>query len=135
MATIRIEAQLTADQLFQALQQLPPKELERLLARASQLRVQRRPATRRVSRREKELLPQATATVPEDIMARYRALRDKMRAGNITQPEHQQMLALIQEMEAHNVARIKALAGLADLRQQSLDSVMADLGIKPPEYE
>ena len=134
MATMNSEAQLSTDQLFQAMRQLPPTELEKLLARASKLRGQR-PVARRLTRREKELLPQATATVPDEMMACYRALRDKMRAGTITTPEHQQMLALIKEMEAGNVKRISALAELADIRQQPLESVMDELGIKPPADE
>ena len=45
------------------------------------------------------------------------------------------MLALIKEMEAGNVKRISALAELADIRQQPLESVMDELGIKPPADE
>lgn len=134
MATVHFEAQVSPEQLLEALRQLPSPEFERLLAGALKLR-ERRPQLSRPEPREAGLVAQAIALLPAELSAQSRALRAKMRAGQITAAEHEQLLAVIDEIEGRNVKRLEALVELARLRQQSLRAVMDDLGLKPPVDE
>ena len=134
MSTVRFEAQVSPEQLLNAIAQLPPPEFERLLAGAVKLRYEHQKA-RSSARQEKELIAQATVVLPAALLTQYRALRDKQRIGSLKPDEHRQLLALIQDFEERNVKRLSALAELARLREKSLAVVMDELGVKPPEDE
>ena len=134
MPVIQLEAQLSADQLLRAVEQLPPPEFDRFLAGAMRLRASK-PRASQPPRRELELLAQATAQLPPGALENCRNLRDKQRVGKLSEAEHTEFLALIKEIEGRNVKRIGALAELAQMRQQPLTAVMDELGIAPPDYE
>ncbi len=61
----------------------------------------------------------------------YYALIDKRQTETLTADGHHRLIEISDQIEALNVERIQALVQLAALRQQSLDDVMEDLGIKP----
>ena len=134
MTTVHFEAQVSTEQLLEAIRQLPPTEFERLVSGALQLR-ERRPRVPRPRQREVELVRRGTAVPPAEIRARSRELREKMNDGQITATEHQELLAIIEDLEGRNVTRLEALVELARLRQQPLRAVMDDLGIEPPTDE
>jgi hypothetical protein len=60
---------------------------------------------------------------------RFDRLNVKRRAFKLTAEEHQELLRLIEEVQAFDVHYIEALAELAVLRQVSLPDLMAQLGI------
>ncbi|HZG40430.1 MAG TPA: hypothetical protein VEZ50_17270 [Nodosilinea sp.] len=83
---------------------------------------------------EADLLQQINFGLSADMWDEYYALIDKREVETLTAKEHNQLIEISDQIEALNVERIQALVQLAALRQQSLDDVMDDLGIKPVVY-
>lgn len=129
MPTIQIET----DQLVKAALQLPPLELEQLVARLQGLR---RPTTApRLSAKETELLRQINQGPPAELQRRFDVLRRKRQRAKLSRAEQQELLTLTQQLEQVDVARLQWLAQLAELRQVSLPVLMRQLGLEPPEPE
>ena len=97
------------------------------------LRRKRRP-TPRLSSRESESLEKINVGLPEETWLRYHELVAKRRAETLSASEQATLIALSDQIEATNVARIEALAQLARLRGVSLAALMADPGIQAPDY-
>ncbi|WP_017297584.1 hypothetical protein [Nodosilinea nodulosa] len=83
---------------------------------------------------EADLLQQINLGLSTDVWDEYYALIDKRQTETLTANEHHRLIEISDQIEALNVERIQALVQLAALRQQSLDDVMDDLGIKPAVY-
>ena len=64
----------------------------------------------------------------------YHVLIAQRQAETLTTDEHHRLIEISDQIEALNAGRIQALVQLAALRQQSLENVMDDLGIKPVVY-
>jgi hypothetical protein len=129
MPTIQIET----DQLVKAALQLPPLELEQLVAKLQGLR--RQTTAPRLSAKETELLRQINQGPPAELQRRFDLLRKKRLRTKLSRAEQQEMLALTQQFEQVDVARLQWLAQLAELRQVSLPALMQQLGLEPPEPE
>lgn len=129
MPTIQIET----EQLLNAALQLPPLELDQLLARLQALRGQTKAP--RLSLPEAELLRRINQGLPAQLQRRYDALRRKRRRHKLTRAEQQELLSLSKQMEQHDVERLQQLAELARLRQLVLPDLMRQLGLDPPEPE
>jgi len=65
------------------------------------------------------------------VWRRYDYLNEQLRAEQLTETEHQELLSLIDVFENANAERLKYLADLSRLRGVSLRQVMADLDIHP----
>lgn len=88
-----------------------------------------------LSHNEAELLQRINAGFSGEEWAIYRRLIDKRRTGTL-QPDEQQMLVrLADKREQANAQRIQALVALAQIRNTTLDALMADLGLRSPGYE
>ncbi|MGG6237826.1 hypothetical protein ACQ4N7_04235 [Nodosilinea sp. AN01ver1] len=83
---------------------------------------------------EADLLRQINLGLSADVWDEYYALIDKRQTKTLTANEHHRLIEISDQIEDLNVERIQALVQLAALRQQSLDDVMDDLGIKPVGY-
>ena len=129
MPTIQIET----EQLLNAALQLPPPELDHLVARLQVLR--RKSKAPRLSVKESELLRQINQGVPVELQQRHAALRKKLRRAKLTVSERRELLTLTKQMEQFDVERLRQLAELAELRGLSLSDLMRQLGLKPPEPE
>ncbi|WP_035985237.1 hypothetical protein [Leptolyngbya sp. KIOST-1] len=81
-----------------------------------------------------DLLQQINLGLSADMWDEYYALIDKRQTETLTADEHHRLIEISDQIEALNVDRIQALVQLAALRQQSLENVMDDLGIKPVVY-
>lgn len=66
---------------------------------------------------------------------RYHTLVAQRRAGSLTPEAHQELLALTDERERAHAQRLVCLLELATLRQTTLDTVMAELGLQAPGYD
>jgi hypothetical protein len=82
--------------------------------------------------RESELLKEINLGVSTDTWTEYHHLIAKRQAENLTDGEQQQLIEISDRLEAANVRRMKALIELANLRGQSLDTVMQELEISEP---
>lgn len=133
MAVIQIEAQLSTEQLFKAVRQMPPKELEKLAAEVLALRARYRAPV--LSETESELLLKINRGVPFDLQRRFDELTEKRREETLTPDEYDELLRLTEQVEKLDVERVEYLCKLADLRQISLSTLMNDLGIPRRSYE
>jgi hypothetical protein len=132
MATIRIESQVTADALLQAVRQLNAADLERVMAQVLHLQAQRKAAS--LSSRETELLLKINQAIPEAANARYQELQSKRQAEQLTADERRELSRLINQREKLQAQRLEALAELARLRNMALRDVMKQLEIRSPGY-
>jgi hypothetical protein len=129
MPTIQVEA----EQLFDAALQLPPLELDQLVARLQTLR--RKTKVPRLSQPESELLRRINQGVPAQLQQRSGALRRKRSRQKLTRKEQQELLSLSKQIEHLDLERLRHLAELAKLRDISLPDLMRQLGLKAPEPE
>ena len=130
MPTIQVQAQLTSRELLKAVAKLPPRELNRFVAEVVALRA-RAP---RLSHTESELLTKINRGLPSDLQDRYDELIGKRSEATLTEPEHDELLRLTEQVEAWDVERVELLAELARSRKTTLPALMKDLGIKPPPH-
>jgi len=132
MATVKGAAQLSTDELLQAVSRLSPAEFEQFAARLRALEAQRKAPS--LPRAEAELLLQINQGVAPEVQERYDALIAKRRAESLTPDEHDELLRLTDQMENLEARRLEHLAELARLRQTSLPALMKTLGIRTPAY-
>ena len=120
-------------QLLQAIDQIEISELRpfvsEVLARASQRLAPSLPTE------ESELLQKINRGLPGAIEQRCRELGARRRAGTLTSTEHEELLRLIDQIEAAQVERLANLVALAEFRGTSLPKLMNDLGLEPPPVE
>jgi hypothetical protein len=78
---------------------------------------------------ESDLFQEINLGFSTDTWAEYHTLIAKRQAEILTENEQQQLIEISDRLEAANVRRIQALIELSNLRGQSLDSLMLELGI------
>ncbi|MCX6367127.1 MAG: hypothetical protein NTX57_10520 [Armatimonadetes bacterium] len=81
--------------------------------------------------RESTLLRLISEGLPESFWSRKAVLDTKAEAGTLTPDEHIERLAYLTEMERWQVARLEAVVELAQLREETPQTVMQKLGILP----
>jgi hypothetical protein len=132
MTTVRVEAQLSAEELLKAVKQLSPADLEQLIRAALVLLAQQKAAN--LEPTEAELLLKINQGVPADLQTRYDELIAKRKLETLTTEEYSELLKLTEQVEKLEAQRIEWLAELARVRAISLTQLMDDLGIRKPEY-
>jgi hypothetical protein len=85
----------------------------------------------RVSPRETELLLIIQASLSSIAWERYHTLIAQRQAETLTVDEHQELIALTDAIETANVARLQAVAKLAQLRHTPLTALLLELGLTP----
>lgn len=130
MSVISIQAKLTTEELLNVVEQLPPKDAEKIASRLLHLQAQRKAAS--LSKREAELLQTIYQEKRPGFQERFDELNAKGRAFTLTDVEQEERLQLVDESEAFTVQRLQALIELAQLRQTTLPALMKQLGIKAP---
>lgn len=121
------------DDLLHVVAGLDKKEFERFVTKVLALQAQRR--TQLLTTREADLLQQINLGISPATWQRYEELKAKRRALTLTDDEHAELIAISDQIEIANARRIGALIQLADLRQTSLEALMAKLGIQQPGVE
>jgi len=124
-------SQLETERLLDAALQMSRAEMERFVARLFALKARQEAPS--LTPRESELLMKINQGVPLELQRRYDSLIRKRRRHKLTSAEHREVLALSQEIERHDVERLKRLSDLARLRGLSLPDLMQALGIEAPE--
>lgn len=135
MTSVQITSQVNIglDQLIKGVSQLETSDLEQFVGQVNLLLAQRKVPG--LPHRETELLELINRGLPEAIQSRYDALQAKLHHGEIAPEEHQELLSLIETVEQATAERLGSLIELSQLRQVSLDELMAQLGIHhPPVY-
>lgn len=126
-------SQLETKRLLDAAMQMSRAELERFVARLFALKARQEAPS--LTLRESKLLMKINQGAPAEVQQRYDSLMRKRRRHKLTRAEHREVLTLTQEIERHDVERVKLLSNLARLRGLSLRDLMQDLGIEPPEAD
>jgi hypothetical protein len=130
MPTINIQADLSADVLVKAVEQLRGAELRQFTAQVLALNAKRMAPS--VTQEEAALLLQINTPLPEDVQRRFDELIEKCDAETLDNKEYAELLRLTQQVEAFEVARLEALTKLAALRGVTLPELMQRLDIRPP---
>ncbi|NCO75489.1 MAG: STAS/SEC14 domain-containing protein [Cyanobacteria bacterium] len=133
MPKIKLEAQLSQEDLFQAVKQLTMTELEEFTQNVIAFRAKQ--ITPNLSKKEANLLLKINQDVDDKIKQSYEILIKKKEAENLTENEYQELLNLTDIFEKYQWKRLKNLTELATLRQCSLSHLIEDLGIKPTNNE
>jgi hypothetical protein len=124
--TSQIEIDL--DEVLRGLARLGTKELEQFVDKVIALQAQRRAPG--LPKDETELLQQINCGLPADIRQRYDALNAKLHDETITPEEHEALLTLIDRIELADAERMQRLVALAQIRGVSVDTLMAQLGVR-----
>jgi hypothetical protein len=133
MTMIQIQTQVSLDTLMNSLKQLDLDELEQIAEYTARLRAQHRAPS--LSKAESELwLKINQGVVPENVLKQCAVLTAKAHEGTITDDEHAELMALVNQIEMLNAERLGYLAQLAQLRQMPLEELMAAFEIKPLSY-
>lgn len=132
MSTIRVEAQVSTEQLLRAVEQIPQQDLDSFVAQVLRMRAQR--AAPHLTPDETALLVQINTALSQATQQRYDALVAKRQAETLTPAEHQELIDLTNQIEQQDANRLAALVKLAQLRQTSLQHLMQSLGIQHPTY-
>ncbi len=133
MASVKVQAKLSTDDLLKAIGQLDKRNLERLLQNILVLVAGRKAPS--LPQNEAELLQKINQGFPQEIQQRYCSLVTRRKSETLTDAEHAELLRLTDQVEHLEKQRIEYLAELAQLRRTTLNQVMQQLGIQPPNYE
>lgn len=129
MPTLKIEAQISAIDLVQAIEQLSQTELEQFVEQVLQVKAQRIAPS--LSINESELLIKINQDLPQELRHLYQTLIEKRNQENLIEAEYQQLLELTEEVEKYQAQRLEYLTQLAQIRQLSLTNLIAQMGLKP----
>lgn len=132
MSSIQITSQVSTDELLHGVESLPIEELEQFVARVLALCARRK--ANNLSAQETRLLQLINRPVPSVLQSRYDALIQQQRTGTLTHPQGDELNNVIEQIELFDAERVQHLVSLAALRQVSIDKLMKDLGIRPPDY-
>jgi hypothetical protein len=122
---------MSVDELLKSVDDLSDPDLESLVNRALFVRARRRGPI--ATPEESTLLREINRGIPAELSDRYEILADKRDDETLTEAEYQELLDIVEQIEAWGVTRLEALVKLSELRQVPLLQLMADLGIKAPE--
>ncbi|MEG3937873.1 STAS/SEC14 domain-containing protein [Microcoleus sp. S36b_A3] len=129
MPTVKIEAQISALDLLQAVQQLSQPELEQFIEQVLQLHAKNIAPS--LPTQESELLLKINQGLPEELQHLYQALIDKRDRETLTESEYQQLLESTEQVEKYQAQRLEYLTQLAQIRQVSLTNLITQMGLKP----
>lgn len=132
MSTIKVEVQLSSEELLRAVEQLSLPDLEKFVSKIIVLQAQRKASN--LPQAEAELLLKINQSVPLDIHKHYEELSVKRQTETLTLDEHRELLHLNEQIEKEQAQRIENLVELARLRGISLTTLMEDLGIQMVTY-
>ncbi|WP_204105633.1 MULTISPECIES: hypothetical protein [Spirulina sp. CCY15215] len=127
MPTINLQAQLSENDLLEAIKQLPPEALEAFTDKVLALRAQQYAPN--LSQKESELFSIVNRSPSDRETLKYRELVQKRQEETLTEEEYLILIELSDRIETIHAERMNALLQLAQLRQTSLEALIADLGI------
>jgi hypothetical protein len=132
MSTIKVQIQLSSEDLLKAVEQLSHEDLKIFISQVITLQAQRN--TSHLNQRESELLLKINQIIPSDIQNNYNNLIAKRDGLTLTNNEHQELLHLTEQIELQEAQRVECLVELANLRGVSLNTLMENLGVQMQSY-
>jgi len=132
MAIVKVETQLSTDNLLKAVGQLNKHEIEQFVSQVINLRAQR--LVHRLSQAEAQFIMEINQGLPAEVKKRYDELVDKRRDESLSSEEYSELLRLSNQIENLEAKRMQSLSELARYRKVSPTELMKNLGIQPPAY-
>lgn len=128
--------QVTTEELVEAIKQLPPEELDRVVSQVLSWRDEMKQAhgsngTDSMTVDEDLLLEKIRAGIPEGTQQRYRRLISKRDKHTLTDEEYAELLKLTDVIENADAERVAYLIQLARIRSMSLPALINNLNINP----
>jgi hypothetical protein len=127
MSTTHPKNQKSAAELLQATANLSTFELDKFVDQAIILRAKRH--AQNISGDETELLLKINQGFSPLQQQRFEELAKKLEAQIMSFAEREEFIKLTNLIEKQDAKRIELLGKLAEIRKQTLDEVMKDLGI------
>jgi hypothetical protein len=128
MTKLQVQSEMNAQSLLMTVAQLPLNELEQFIHELNRLLTRKK--SEEIVQKDKILISKINQTVlSPDKTARCYELICQMEMSSLSETEHQELLALVEEEEALNVERLKYLVELAQLRNLTLPQLMKKLGL------
>lgn len=131
-----VQVQITTEQLFEAIKQLPLNEQRILLRQLGEnsaiVKPQRNGHQRKTPTEiEADLLDRIriNSSLPDAAQNRYKRLRRKMQNETISKEELKELRHLTSRFEAMAVERLASVIELARLRSQDFDTTWQELGL------
>ena len=132
MPVIKVETELSTDNLLKAVGQLNKHEIEQFVSQVINLRAQR--LVQKLSQSEAQFIMKINQGLPAEVQKRYDELVDKRRDESLSSEEYGELLRLTNQIENLEAQRMQYLSELARYRKVSLTELMENLGIRPPAY-
>ena len=132
MTIVKVETELTTDNLLKAVGQLNKHEIEQFVSQVINLRAQR--LVHRLSQAEAQFIMKINQGLPAEVKKRYDELVDKRRDESLSSEEYSELLRLSNQIENLEAKRMQSLSELARYRKVSPTELMKNLGIQPPAY-
>ncbi|HYW19495.1 MAG TPA: STAS/SEC14 domain-containing protein [Nodularia sp. (in: cyanobacteria)] len=132
MPTMKVELQLSSDDLLKAVEQLNQADLKQFISQVIALQAQRTAPS--LMQQESELLLKINQGISVEIQNYYNDLIAKRDIETLTDEEHRELLSLTEQIEKQQAQRIEYLVELANLRGISLNALMESLGIQTQVY-
>lgn len=123
MPTTRTDKKFSTEQITA----LSQSELDKFINHAIILRAKRRAPS--VSQNEAEILLEINRVLAPKMQKRFDELAEKIESGTMNNEENQEFLRLTDSIEKQDAKRIELIGKLAEIRQQTFDEVIKDLGI------
>ncbi|MBE9210655.1 STAS/SEC14 domain-containing protein [Nostoc sp. LEGE 06077] len=127
MSSVKVEVQLSSEELLKAVEQLNLSELEQFVSQVIVLQAQRKATG--LPQAEAELLLKINQGISPNIQRDYKELIAKRDDETLTEDEYEKLLLLTEQIEKIQAQRIENLADLAHLRGIPLTTLMEHLGI------
>jgi len=125
MSSVQIKSKIELEAILEGIAELDTPELEQFQQQINRLLAQRKAPS--LSKTEAALLVKINEGIPEEVLARYTILHEKLQEEAITATEHEEFLQLNAQIEAKNAERLASLIELAQLRGTSVDELMTQL--------
>jgi ribosome-interacting GTPase 1 len=128
MSTVRVEVQLSSEQLFKAVEQLNQPELEEFVSKLVILYTHKKAST--LLKEETELFLRMHQGITIDSNTTCEKFIDLKKIASLSQEEYKALLYLSEKIDRMQAERIEYMAELAKLRGISLTKLMEDIGLQ-----
>ncbi|MDZ7960350.1 MAG: STAS/SEC14 domain-containing protein [Aulosira sp. DedQUE10] len=127
MSTVKVEVQLSLEQLLKAVEQLSQQDLDNFVSQLIALQAQRQAKNKLEA--EAKFSININRGIPLDIKKYYDELMAKAEFANLTSYEYGELLGLAEQIEQLQAKYLQDLAELASLRQISLSRFIGTLNV------
>ncbi len=127
MSSIKIESQISFQDLLKVVEQLEIKDLEEFVE--SVLKIRAKKIAPSLTDKESALVKKINRPLPKKLQHRFEVLNQKRKEETLTTAEQKELIEITKKFESLNVRRLKALDALSKLRQTPVKELMKELGI------